>query len=256
MKYKIIGWTSFDNDLFPKMKFISDNAYITLLREIREKDLTISGYDHQENGWVPVFNTGEVVKYSSRGWGQVMADALEYEQKTGYEYSYYGVGGAVIGYNKDEIYFRDNIKLPKLEDICDYYKIHIGEQTLKNYEKGDNIFPMYINTELNSVDSLDRIIFDHKGKTIETEVIGKFTSKPEAKEKEIIDFLNSYISDEKESLEEEAKNEALKYDDYEIKEINKKIKMRYISLLEPQTTMISNPERKALVLRVLKENLK
>ena len=124
MKYKIIGWTSFDDDLFPKMKFISDNAYITLLREIREKDLIISGYDHQENGWVPVFNTGEVVKYSSRGWGQVMADALEYEQKTGYEYSYYGVGGSVIGYNKDEIYFRDNIKLPKLEDICDYYKIY------------------------------------------------------------------------------------------------------------------------------------
>ena len=135
-------------------------------------------------------------------------------------------------------------------------KIYIGEQTLKNYEKGDEIFPMYINTELYSVDSLDRIIFDHKGKTIETEVIGKFTSKPEAKEKEIINFLNSYINDEKESLEEEAKNEALKYDDYEIEEINKKIKMRYISLLEPQTTMISNPERKALVLRVLKENLK
>lgn len=256
MKYKIVGWVDFECNEFPRMKFISDNAYISLIREIREKGLVISGYDHQENGWVPLFNTGEVLKYTSRGWGNVMADALEYEQKTGYEYSYYGVGGGIIGYNKDIIYYRDEVKLPKLEDICDYYRIYISKETLDNYKKGDVIFPMYINTELDHIDCFDRIIFIYKEETIETEVIGKMETLENAKEEEITEYIISYIDDEKESIKEELENEEISYSSEEREEINKKLRARYLSILEPVTTIISNKTRKVLVLRTLKDDLK
>ena len=78
---------------------------------------------YKRQGWVPVFNTGDIVRMTQRGWGRLMADALQFEQENGYEYSIYGVGGEVMGFNSDTIYGPEDIELPKIEDICDYYKV-------------------------------------------------------------------------------------------------------------------------------------
>ena len=54
MKYKVVGWTDYDYNGFKEMPSFNMHAYMTLVREIREKGYRISGYDHQERGWVPV----------------------------------------------------------------------------------------------------------------------------------------------------------------------------------------------------------
>lgn len=65
MKYKVVGWTDYDYNGFKEMPSFNMHAYMTLVREIREKGYRISGYDHQERGWVPVFNTGEIVRMTN-----------------------------------------------------------------------------------------------------------------------------------------------------------------------------------------------
>ena len=77
MKYKVIGWTSYDDeeteDSHGCIGFAERNAIID---DIRAHGYLFSGWDHQET-WncVPILNDGKKRCYSQRGWGGVMAEA-------------------------------------------------------------------------------------------------------------------------------------------------------------------------------------
>lgn len=225
MKYKIVGWTSYEDNGFKEMPFMSHHAYLCLIKEIRDKGYHISGYDHQENDWVPIFNTRQVVRYSQRGWGALMADAEQIGQKDGYEYSIYGVGGAVMGYNKESLSSYDDLDLPKLSEICDYYKIKITQNYYNDYVNGINHFRLVINNELSDVDSLDRIILQYKDNQIITEVLDFFTFSIDD-ENEIIEYMKKFEKNNK--------------------------RERIITIYDPFTSFNENENKKGLVLKVLK----
>ena len=81
MKYKVVGWTDYDYNGFKEMPSFNMHAYMTLVREIREKGYRISGYDHQERGCVPVINTGEIVRMTQRGSSAQMANPLQIKKE-------------------------------------------------------------------------------------------------------------------------------------------------------------------------------
>lgn len=225
MKYKIVGWTDYDNEEFKEMVNFTHNAYLTLIREIREQGYTISGYDHQENGWVPIFNTGEIIRMTQRGWGGIMADVIQFEQKNGYEYSIYGVGGAVMGYNDESIYLKDDIDFPNIEDICDTYKIVISEKTFNNYQDGETLFRFFINEELSSSDNHDHLLLTYKGHVIKTEIMCIYYYE-KSKIDDQIEACRAYEED-KES--------------------------KYIYIVEPNRPYDFESKRKSMVLRILSE---
>ena len=77
MKYKVIGWTAYDDEEVKEARgcigFAERNAIID---DIRAHGYLFSGWDHQES-WdcVPILNDGKKRCYSQRSWGGIMAEA-------------------------------------------------------------------------------------------------------------------------------------------------------------------------------------
>ena len=230
MKYKVVGWTDYVYNGFKEMPSFNMHAYMTLVREIREKGYRISGYDHQERGWVPVFNTGEIVRMTQRGWGGLMADALQFEQENGYEYSIYGVGGEVMGFNSDTIYGPEDIELPKIEDICDYYKVMLLKKTYESLKSGNNILRFFVTYELSHTDPHDRILLQYRDQIIETEILESLVVEyGKENETKILNYCKNYKYDENSNEE------------------------RIISIIDPDHPFDSKAERRGLIVRVVKE---
>ena len=87
MKYKVIGWTDYDNSLFSDGE-LSDAAVNAIVDDIRENGYLFSGFDHQERLYgAPVLNDGKRRVFSQRGFGAVMA--MAYAEEGDYAYSLY-----------------------------------------------------------------------------------------------------------------------------------------------------------------------
>lgn len=74
---KVIGWTRYDDSKYPtsESSVAVDDAIIT---ELREKGYKFGGDSHQnEDCCCPVLNNGKKALFSMRGWGKLMAQALE-----------------------------------------------------------------------------------------------------------------------------------------------------------------------------------
>lgn len=84
--YKVIGWTDWDGNDYPvnKGSVVTDLAVIEC---IRKNGYAFGGDSHQNReGCCPVLNDGTKVRYSMRGWGSIMASALDIDDSDGYAY--------------------------------------------------------------------------------------------------------------------------------------------------------------------------
>lgn len=75
MKYKVIGWTYYDNHAIEEGRntWAARNAIVD---EIKKHGYVFTGYDHQErDNCVPVLNDGRLRRFSQRGFGDIMAEA-------------------------------------------------------------------------------------------------------------------------------------------------------------------------------------
>ena len=100
--YKVIGWTDWDGDGYPvnKGSVASDLAVIEC---IRKNGYAFGGDSHQNRkGCCPVLNDSTKVRYSMRGWGSIMAAALNIDDPEGYAYMEWYMDGwtrvGIIGY--------------------------------------------------------------------------------------------------------------------------------------------------------------
>ena len=88
MKYKVIGWTWYENYNIPfSNKTIGFAERHAIIDEIKKHKYLFSGWYHQES-WdncVPILNDGKKRGFSQRGWGGVMAEAYGYHGD--YDYS-------------------------------------------------------------------------------------------------------------------------------------------------------------------------
>ena len=84
--YKVIGWTDWDGDDYPVNKG-SVAADLAVIECIRKNGYAFGGDSHQnKEGCCPVLNDGTKVRYSMRGWGSIMASALDIDDSDGYAY--------------------------------------------------------------------------------------------------------------------------------------------------------------------------
>ena len=84
--YKVIGWTDWDGDDYPVNKG-SVAADLAVIECIRKNGYAFGGDSHQNRkGCCPVLNDGTKVRYSMRGWGSIMASALDIDDSDGYAY--------------------------------------------------------------------------------------------------------------------------------------------------------------------------
>ena len=75
--YKVIGWTDWDGDDYPVNKG-SVATDLAVIECIRKNGYAFWGDSHQNRkGCCPVLNDGTKVRYSMRGWGSIMASALD-----------------------------------------------------------------------------------------------------------------------------------------------------------------------------------
>lgn len=159
MKYKVIGWTSFDDDALPngEATFGAQNA---ILDEIRKKEFEFTGWDHQNSfAGVPVLNNGYKYCYTTRGWGALMAEAHGY---TGYfDYSNYSFGSLYDErkhpdwVNEDD-YDLDDIE--KIEDIAETFTINISEETAKEIKETKR-FKTTPTKSKRYIDAHDKVLF-------------------------------------------------------------------------------------------------
>ena len=84
--YKVIGWTDWDGNDYPVNEG-SVAADLAVIECIRQNGYAFGGDSHQNReGCCPVLNDGTKVRYSMRGWGSIMASALNIDDPEGYAY--------------------------------------------------------------------------------------------------------------------------------------------------------------------------
>lgn len=98
MKYKVIGWTYYDdNEILYSGNTIGFAERNAIIDEIRKHRYLFSGWHHQESweGVVPVLNDGKKRCFSQRGWGGVMAEA--YGKMGDYDYASFTFNQSIDG---------------------------------------------------------------------------------------------------------------------------------------------------------------
>ena len=126
MKYKVVGWTSYDDmsveDSGNTIGFAERHAIID---NIKANGYLFSGYDHQEM-WdcAPVLNDGKKRCFSQRGWGGVMAEAHGYFGA--YDYSLFTFGIKEEAVKRPRNYFVADNFTPE-EDLAEHFEIDVDE---------------------------------------------------------------------------------------------------------------------------------
>lgn len=84
--YKVIGWTDWDGEDYPVNKG-SVAVDLAVIECVRQNGYAFGGDSHQNRkGCCPVLNDSKKVRYSMRGWGSIMAAALNIDDPEGYAY--------------------------------------------------------------------------------------------------------------------------------------------------------------------------
>ena len=167
MKYKVIGWTWYDNSEIPfsnnTIGFAERNAIID---EIKKHKYLFSGWHHQEewNNCVPILNDGKKRGFSQRGWGGLMAEA--YGEMGDYDY---------ISYTYSESIRTNYLKFPKKEfDVEDFvssplenehFNIEVKKE-LFDIAKTSNPFYLEDTKDLRSIDTNDTITLLHNNESL------------------------------------------------------------------------------------------
>lgn len=167
MKYRVIGWTYYDNsEILSSGNTIGFAERNAIIDEIRKHKYLFSGWHHQEswNGVVPILNDGRKRCFSQRGWGGVMSEA--YNHMESYDYALYSFNQSI-----------DSSKLkfaPEYYDIEDFepevienedFKVEVSE-ALFNIAKTSNPFYLEDLDELRYIDSDDTITLSCNGEEL------------------------------------------------------------------------------------------
>lgn len=88
MKYRVIGWTSYENQQIPEGEYslAKDNA---IIKDLREHGYVFTGMHHESHPYcAPVLNTGEKILLSQRGFGDTMSKARQDGTYVDYAYDW------------------------------------------------------------------------------------------------------------------------------------------------------------------------
>ena len=167
MKYKVIGWTYYEDDaVLDKEGTIGFAERNAIIDEIRKHKYLFSGWHHQESwyGVVPILNDGKKRCFSQRGWGSVMAEAYGYMGD--YDYSsftfYQSIDDKNLRFAPDDFDLDDFV--PENIENEDF-KVEVSE-ALFEIAKTSNPFYLEDIDELRYLEANDTITLTCNGKPL------------------------------------------------------------------------------------------
>lgn len=144
MKYKVIGWTTYDNIIDDiKTGPSSDAATQAIIDDIKANNYDFTGYDHQETeNCAPVLNDGKKRLYTQRGFGAIMAEAHGYRGSMDYaRYSYTAANARVRKSRKGlppmELEFVPEKFVP--EDLSEDYTLTLAAEQYKSAKENGEV---------------------------------------------------------------------------------------------------------------------
>lgn len=167
MKYKVIGWTYYDDSSVRNsdkpIGFAERNAIID---EIRKHKYLFSGWHHQES-WencTPILNDGLQRTFSQRGWGGVMAEA--YGNMDDYGYSIYTFHGSIdssyLKFPEEQFDANDFVPEP-LEN--EHFNVEVSRELFDIAKKKNPFYLEYID-DLRYIDTNDTITVSCSGESL------------------------------------------------------------------------------------------
>ena len=141
MKYKVIGWTEYDNSLVPEGE-VSNAVINAIIDCIKENKFLFTGFDHQERlRCAPVLNDGKKRLFSQRSFGGIMAIANGYMGHMDY---------SMFAFDWDDDDLDENRKIPSSEFAYKYtfvpeqnlsqeYIVEVDSQVFENAKLNESI---------------------------------------------------------------------------------------------------------------------
>lgn len=171
--YKVIGWTDWDDNDYPVNKG-SVAADLAVIECIRKNGYAFGGDSHQsKEGCCPVLNDGTKVRYSMRGWGSIMASALDIDDSDGYAYMEWYMDAwtrtGLVGVDcpsRELVYPPKGVDKSKLNKaLCakTVHKMHLADEPFDMIVSGKKTVEVRLNDEKRREISLgDIVIFYRK----------------------------------------------------------------------------------------------
>ena len=159
MKYRVVGWTYFEDDEIEGVDCNSFAARNAIIDDVRANKYFFSGFDHQEM-WncTPVLNDGKKRLFSQRGWGGVMAEAYNHNGQYDYSLFAFGTQPGSSSYPCDE--FNKEEFIPE-ENLNETFEIEVP-QDIFELAKTKNPFFMDDLQELRYLDKNDTLILKYQ----------------------------------------------------------------------------------------------
>ena len=167
MKYRVVGWTYYDNsEIFNSGNTIGFAERNAIIDEIRKHKYLFTGWHHQESweGVVPILNDGKKRCFSQRGWGGVMAEA--YECMGNYDYASFSFHQSI---NKSKLNFASkNFNVREFEPeavLNEHFEVEVNEGLFEIAKKSN---PFYLEDEdsLRYIDANDTITLTCNGESL------------------------------------------------------------------------------------------
>ena len=185
MKYKVIGWTHYDDGYYPEGE-CSPAAFRAIIDHVRAHGYDFSGYAHQELfDCTPVMNNGERMCFTQRAWGRIMAEAHGHFGV--YDYTNYS-----IGYDAEktpEYYTIDESEILPKEELCETYNISLSADCFEKVLKEKSLI-LTDSENLRYIDVGDTVILESEADRAEYKVSGVIRGRDKNGGLGAIDFVS------------------------------------------------------------------
>lgn len=125
MKYKVIGWTSCDDCVYPSHKYLTEPLERAIIEDIKANGYCFGGDAHDR--FCPVLNDGTRAIYSARSWGRVMGRAHGV-YSGGYDYIHFYMDEFIDEKRRvyPKLYVDESLIMPR-EDLKDTFHITLPD---------------------------------------------------------------------------------------------------------------------------------
>ena len=178
MKYKVVGWTYFEDEDYPEEE-CSEACALAIIDDIREHGYEFTGYGHQNYlDGTPVLSDGKRRCFTERGWGRIMARA--HGMMGVYDYSRYAFSMCMSYKDEKTPLYREfsESDILKPEEMNEVYTVSVSENEFQRAAR-EKCLDVYENDYLRYIDIGDTVILECDGKSREYKVSGAVRGRDE-----------------------------------------------------------------------------
>lgn len=156
MKYRVVGWASYDDPELEDAEYNSSAAVMAIIDDIKTHGYDFTGYEHQEyRDCAPVLNDGKRRTFSQRGWGGIMARAHGYFGAYDYSSFAFSIGETSKSKRPEDREFDPDSFIPET-DLAETFTVEIPLHELLMLEFSDTVF----------IDGTDAVRYLDEGDTL------------------------------------------------------------------------------------------